>query len=82
MSIHRSLVAKGSLVRSRNVLSRFERIEQLRKTGRWNDDEERSPYGLPKVRVIRMKKRGKEKKKKEEEATESTESTEASPAET
>lgn len=66
MSIHRSLVSKGGLERSRNVLTRYERIEQLRKKGQWTDDEERSPYGLPKVRVLRVKKRGKEKKKKEE----------------
>ncbi|MBN1443304.1 MAG: small basic protein [Planctomycetes bacterium] len=65
MSIHRSLVAKGALVRSRNVLKRYERIQQLRRVGRWSDDE--SPYGLPKVRVLRLKKRGKEKKKKAEE---------------
>jgi hypothetical protein len=48
------------------VLNRYERIEQLRKTGHWKSDEEQSPFGLPKVRVIRIKKRGKEKKKKEE----------------
>lgn len=68
MSIHRSLVSKGGLTRSRNVLTRFERIEQLRKTGHWSDEEAPSPYGLPKVRVLRIKKRGKEKKKKEEAA--------------
>jgi small basic protein (TIGR04137 family) len=70
MSIHRSLVTKDSLVRSRNVLTRYERILQLRKVGRW-DEETSSPYGLPKVRVMKLKKRGKEKKKKaEEESTE------------
>lgn len=66
MSIHRSLVTKGALVRSRNVLTRYERIEQLRKVGRWSGEDD-SPYGLPKVRVLKLKKRGKEKKKKKEE---------------
>ena len=65
MSTHKSLKTKGSLVRSRNVLTRYERIIQLRKSGRWTEDGS-SPYGLAKVRVLKAKKRGKEKKKKEE----------------
>jgi small basic protein (TIGR04137 family) len=67
MSIHKSLRTKGSLVRSRNVLTRYERILQLRKSGRWKEDEG-TAFGLPKVRVLKVKKRGKEKKKKEDEA--------------
>ena len=65
MSIHKSLATKGSLVRSRNVLTRYERILQLRKSGKWTD-EDKSPYGLVKVRVLKAKKRGKTKKAKEE----------------
>lgn len=65
MSTHKSLKTKGSLVRSRNVLTRYERIIQLRKAGRWTEDGG-SPFGLAKVRVLKVKKRGKEKKKKEE----------------
>lgn len=65
MSIHRSLAASSNLKRSRNVLTRYERLLQLRRDGRW-DEENGSPYGLPKVRVMKLKKRGKEKKKKEE----------------
>ena len=67
MSTHKSLRTKGSLVRSRNVLTRYERILQLRKSGRWKEDEG-TAFGLPKVRVLKVKKRGKEKKKKEDEA--------------
>jgi len=67
MSIHKSLATKGSLVRSRNVLSRYERIESLRKSGKWSPDED-SPFGLQKVRVLKVKKRGKEKKAKEDAA--------------
>lgn len=67
MSIHKSLKIRAALVRARNVLTRHERILQLRKTGRFKD-EETSPYGLPKVRVLKAKKRVKEKKKEEGEA--------------
>lgn len=70
MSIHKSLSTGGHLVRARNVLTRYERIVELRRVGRWSD--EASPYGLPKVRVAKIKKRGKEKKKKEEETAEGT----------
>ena len=56
MSIHRSLVSKSSLGRSRNVLTRYERILEMRKIGSW-DEEEGRPYGLPKVKVVKIKKR-------------------------
>ena len=49
MSIHKSLAARGKLVRARSVLTRYERILQLRRGGHWGDDS--SPFGLPKVRV-------------------------------
>lgn len=64
MSIHRSLATKGALARSRNVLNRYERILQLRKTGKW-DEESSTAFSIPKVRILRVKKRGKEKKKEE-----------------
>ena len=65
MSIHRSLVSKSGLDRSRNVLTRYERILEMRKLGSW-DEEEGKPYGLPKVKVMKVKKRV--KKKKEDDA--------------
>ena len=47
MSIDRSLKIKNALSRHRNVLSRGERIEQLKEEERW---EEGQPVtGLPKV---------------------------------
>lgn len=61
MSLHKSLKNKGQLVRMRNVLNRAERIEILMREGRWSEEED-SPYGLPKVRVLRIKKRTKDKK--------------------
>ena len=47
MSIDRSLKIKGALSRHRNVLTRAERIEQLKEEERWS--EEKSLLGLPKV---------------------------------
>jgi len=47
MSIDRSLKVKGALSRHRNVLSRAERIEQLKDEERW--DEGDSVFALPKV---------------------------------
>lgn len=69
MSVHKSLATAGKLARPRSVMTRYERILELRKTGKW-DEENGSPYGLPKVRVMKVKKRGKEKKAKDDEAGE------------
>ena len=64
MSIDKSLRRKNSLERTRNVLKRGERILQLKTEDRW--PEGRSPFGLPKVKVIKIVK--KVAKKKEEKA--------------
>jgi len=47
MSIDRSLKIKGALSRHRNVLTRAERIEQLKEEEQWSEDD--SVLGLPKV---------------------------------
>jgi small basic protein (TIGR04137 family) len=65
MSIDQSLRRKNLLARSRNVLTRAERIKVLQDEDRWK--EGRSPYGLPKVRVMKITTK-KAKKAKEEEA--------------
>src|ERR1700676_62264 len=52
MSIDKSLRRKNQLVRARNVLTRGERIKTLVDEERWQDG--RSPYGLPKVKVIKI----------------------------
>ena len=65
MSIDTSLRRKNSLERARNVLNRGERIKVLQDEERWK--EGRSPFGLPKVRVMKVVK--KPKKAKEEEKT-------------
>jgi len=64
MSIDKSLRRKNSLQRSRNVLTRGERIKVLQDEERWQDG--RSPYSLPKVRVVKIVVK-KAKKVKEEE---------------
>jgi small basic protein (TIGR04137 family) len=66
MSIDKSLRRKNQLVRTRNVLTRGERIKTLKDEERWQDG--RSPFGLPKVRVIKIV--IKKAKKKEEEKAE------------
>ena len=64
MTIDKSLKIQPGLIRSRNVLTRAERIAKLTETDRWQEGD--SPTGLAKVRVetIVIKK----KKKKEETA--------------
>jgi small basic protein (TIGR04137 family) len=47
MSIDPSLKIKGALTRHRNVLTRAERIEQLKEEDRWSEED--SLLGLPKV---------------------------------
>src|SRR5882762_6612276 len=69
MSIDKSLKRKNTLQRARNVLTRGERILQMQKEDRWTDG--RSPYGLPKVKVIKLV--VKKAKKKEEKPVEGAE---------
>jgi small basic protein (TIGR04137 family) len=66
MSLHKSLITKSRLVRRRNVLTREERVAKLTEGGKL--DEEDSVFGLPKVKVRKVRKRVKAKKKKEEAA--------------
>jgi len=77
MSIDKSLRRKNQLARSRNVLTRGERIKVLIDEERWK--EGRSPYNLPKVRVLKIA--VKKKVKKEEAAATTEEGAEAKPAE-
>lgn len=59
MSIHKSLKQKNSLVGTRSVLTRWERIVKLKDDGRWKEGDK--VLGLPKVRTWwRQRKRKKE----------------------
>ncbi|MBK8914295.1 MAG: small basic protein [Phycisphaerales bacterium] len=60
MSVDRSLKLKTTLARHRNVLSRAERVEALKKLERWTDEQ--SVLGLPKVGHRKIKAAKKAKK--------------------
>ena len=59
MSLHRSLVARSVLKRHRNVLTRAERVKQLEEEGKLDQGD--SIFGLPKVRIHRVKAGGRHK---------------------
>ena len=77
MSQHPSLRSKAKDVIHRSVLKRYERLKALYEKEEW--DEERSVYGLPKLKVIKFKMK-KEKAVEAEAAAEGAEAVEA-PAE-
>ena len=76
MTIDKSLKRKGRLLRTRNVLKRGERIDQLQFEERWQEGQ--SPFGLPKVRVAKatVGRKKKKKAKEEEEGAEGEATTE------
>ena len=78
MSIHKSLVSTSALSRHRSVLTRAERVAKLADEGHWNEGD--TVFGLPKVKVRRVRAGGKSKKAKE--ATDAAEAgaAEAAPA--
>lgn len=61
MSIHKSLRVSKSMARTRNVMTRWERVLRLREEGRWTDGG--NVLGLPKTRIQKVKVGGKKKKK-------------------
>ena len=79
MSLDKSLKGKGRLARARSVLSRDERIAKLKEEERW--EEGQSPFGLPKIRVVKST-IGKKKKKKAAEEGEAEAEGEAKTEET
>lgn len=72
MSLDKSLKSRDTLMRHRNVLTRAERIEHLKETGRWTEDSK--AIGLPKVvhRKAAVGKKEKAEKQVEAEASEET----------
>src|SRR5579862_9746004 len=66
VAIDKSLRRKGRLVRSRNVLNREERINQMKAEETWVAG--RGALGLPKTRVLKIA--AKKKKKVKEEGAE------------
>jgi small basic protein (TIGR04137 family) len=51
MSRHPSFGKAGKTATKLNVLKRFERIDVLKKIGRWKDSENKRITGLPKTPV-------------------------------
>ena len=59
MSVDKSLKLSRRLLRHRSVLTRAERIAALRDSEKWQEGQ--SVFGLPKVRVVRARKKHKAK---------------------
>ena len=79
MSIHPSLRSAGKAAASaRNVLKRHERVRHLMAQGTW--DEQRSVFGLPKIKQIKIKARKAAAKEKEATTTASTDKPAATPS--
>jgi len=53
MSQHPSLRSKSKDAAHRSVLKRYERLKSLKEKEKW--DEEKSVFGLPKVKVMKFK---------------------------
>ena len=51
MSRHPSFGKSGQTASKRNVLKRFERVDVLKKLGRWKEGENQRVTGLPKTPV-------------------------------
>ena len=62
MTLDRSLKVKAGAIKSRNVLTRAERIAQLQKLEKFNEAED--ILGMPKVRVMKVSLKKKKKVKK------------------
>ena len=51
MSLHPSLRTAGNVSEVRNVLKRYERIDVLKKAGRYQDGQK--VWGLPKTKIAK-----------------------------
>ena len=52
MSRHPSYGKSNKSGKKRNVLKRFERVDVLKKLGRWKEGESKKVTGLPKTPVV------------------------------
>ncbi len=64
MTMDQSLKVQAGAIKSRNVLTRAERVARMKEIDRW--DEEASVVGMPKTRVLKVSLKKKKKVKKEE----------------
>ena len=51
MSRHPSFGKAGKTASKRNVLKRFERVDVLKKLGKWDEEKDSKVTGLPKTPV-------------------------------
>lgn len=66
MSIHPSLSSASKTKRHRSVLKRFEKLRALFEKGKWQMGDD--VFGLPKVKVLKIKFKKEKAAEKEEEA--------------
>ena len=64
MTIDKSLKIKAGASKTRNVLTRAERLTKLIDEDRWKEGD--SAYGIPKVRVVKLALKKKKKAKVED----------------
>jgi small basic protein (TIGR04137 family) len=64
MTLDKSLKVSGGAIKSRNVLTRVERIKRLKELERWSEGD--PVLGIPKTRVIKVSLKKKKKVKTEE----------------
>ena len=74
MTIDKSLKIQAGSVKTRNVLTRVERLQKLKEADRWKEGD--SPYGIPKVRVQKISLKKKKKVKVAEEDADAKEAEE------
>ncbi|MCC9601154.1 small basic protein [Stieleria sp. JC731] len=65
MTLDRSLKVRAGAIKTRNVLTRAERIAQLQRQDKFNEAED--VLGMPKTRVLKVSLKKKKKVKKPEE---------------
>ena len=65
MTIDKSLKIKAGATKTRNVMTRAERLKKLIESERWSEGDK--VYGMPKVRVQKISLKKKKKVKKAEE---------------
>ena len=68
MSQHPSYGGESATARHRSVLKRYEKLQSLKTKGDWNEED--GIYGLPKIKVVKIRAK---KKKTEEEGAEGAE---------
>ncbi|WP_085980236.1 small basic protein [Rhodopirellula europaea] len=66
MTMDRSLKVQAGAIKSRNVLTRAERVERMKDLDKFN--EESSIIGMPKTRVLKVSLKKKKKVKKADDA--------------